>query len=150
MHFFLKGIAGKMIVLTFDASYAAKEFNIFHPLNAVSLMNARRCMLSSSPPDRQEWPKAVFDTPAQLKCAEILSFVRLYAIPCLIGLPNDAYAVWLIFCRLASKLLFEGEVSMLWIESETGARKEISDFLTKFQVPPRFFCALSNADCVMR
>ena len=133
MHFLIKGIAGKMISLTFDEAHSGRAFNLHHPLNCHTLAHAQRCILHSSPPDRQEWPKSVFDQPHQLKCAEILSFVRLYAVPSLASLPIEVYKVWLSFCSLASSLLYEGEVPCHWIESENGARKDIFDFLSDFQ-----------------
>ena len=131
MHFLLKGISGKMIRLTFDQEFSEETFNIYHTTNRCVLSNARRCVLWAAP-SNQEWPKAIFEAPSQLKCAEILSFVRLYAIPALGGFHRNVYDVWTRLGKLASQLMFEGAVPVAWMEQEVA--REVRAFLESFQV----------------
>ena len=131
MHFLVKGIVGKMLILTFDESYASKEFNIHNSHNRVALGIAKRCVFSTAPPDA-EWPKAVFECPGQLKCAEILSFIRIYAIPSLAGMPGRVYSLWVATSQLVSRLLYEGEVPVSWVANRLS--QDVCAFLVSFEV----------------
>jgi hypothetical protein len=133
MHFLLKGIVGRMIALTFGSDHTSEPYNLHHPSNRKALAAARQCILWTAPPDGHEWPRAIFDSPAQLKCAEILAFVRIFAIPALADLPRTAWLVWATVSRLVSKLLFEQDIPNDWISSgEAG--DEVHSFIQQFEV----------------
>ncbi len=88
--------------------------------------------MSSAPPLGKAWPHAILDHCRQLKAAEVLSFIRMYALPSLRGLPAAVFNVWRLFCLLSSGLLVETAVPKNWVTMKVAVT--IQEFVEAFQV----------------
>ena len=134
MHFLIKGIGGKMIDLTFHADNAGHSFNLHHPQNNLALRVATESILSSAPPGRKEWPKDILLYPRSLKAAQIMTFIKIYALASLYRLPQNVFNVWINFVRLVSGMVSEFGIPKTYVHGETGLAADITRFLESYQV----------------
>ncbi len=129
----LKGIAGNLIRRTFHIDYKKETYSLHHPSNIDALSHATAVVLSTSPP-HGDWPRAILEHCNRLKVGEILTFLRIYAIPACSLLPAPVFDCWKKMTQLMCGLLSSEGVSKDWVEDPMGLAAGISGFIESYKV----------------
>ena len=118
LHTLLKGIALRLIEVTFDERYVGSTFNINTFEKGRNMKEFAARMRRFQWPTRLNPPQRLHKSTGGLKAAEIWLFFR---VQCLIALqdliPTQAYILWTLMTRLLSGLLHT-HVSKSWIEND--------------------------------
>jgi len=118
LHTLLKGIALRLIEVTFDERYEGLPFNINTFEKGKNMKEFAARMRRFQWPTRLNPPQRLHKSTGGLKAAEIWLFFR---VQCLIALqdliPTQAYILWTLMTRLISGLMHT-HVSKSWIEND--------------------------------
>ena len=156
LHTLLKGIALKLIDLTFNKKYKQHQFNIkFHKLSSTTFNNRLNRFQF---PQRQDTPKRLHTSTGGLKAGQIWIFCKVQCLALLRGLvPTGVFCIWEKLSTLISGLLHT-HVSKSWVlrSDHTGLgglmRSFYTDYLDTFgpcHMPYNFHLMLHiRLDCI--
>ena len=156
LHTLLKGIALKLIELTFNKKYKSNRFNIKYYKHSSTTFNNRLRRMQF--PERQDTPKRLHASTGGLKAGQIWIFCKTQCLAALQGLvPKAVFCLWEKLSTLVSGLLHT-HVSKLWVmrSDNTGLggllRSFYSDYLETFgpcHMPYNFHLMLHvRLDCL--
>ena len=128
LHTLLKGIALKMLELTFDKRYKKMTFNIHYHKKSGSIFRNRVRRLKFQ--EREDPPTRLHKSAGGLKAAQIWLFCKVMALATLRQIiPHCVYSLWTKLTTIVSGILHT-HVSKRWVLSEesNGLAEQIRSF----------------------
>jgi hypothetical protein len=120
MHTLLKGIALRLIELTFSDKHKTETFNLQHQDNKSKLIDFANRMRRFKWPTRDSSPHNLHKTSGGLKSAEIWFFFR---VQCLIVLqdliPHQAYIIWTHLAQVVAGIMHT-HIAKAWMNGPPG------------------------------